>query len=69
MSATASPWAYLGTQPNEKIDVAGEYIREDVTETQAGVDLALDIQILDVNTCEPVPNVYMEIWRKSPLCL
>ncbi|OIW24726.1 aromatic compound dioxygenase [Coniochaeta ligniaria NRRL 30616] len=45
------------------IDVAGEYIREDVTETQAGVDLALDIQILDVNTCEPVPNVYMEIWH------
>lgn len=43
--------------------VAGEYIRQNVTETQAGVDLALDIQVLDVNTCEPVPNVYMEIWH------
>lgn len=43
--------------------MAGEYIRQDVTETQPGVDLALDIQVLDVNTCEPVPNVYMEIWH------
>lgn len=44
--------------------MAGEYIRQNVTETQAGVNLALDIQVLDVNTCEPVPNVYMEIWRE-----
>lgn len=43
--------------------VAGEYIREDITEDQAGVDLALDLQVYDVETCEPVPNVYLEIWR------
>lgn len=51
------------------VDVAGEYIRNDVTEDQPGVDLALDIQVLDVNTCEPVPNVYLEIWRKSRIAL
>ncbi|KAK1774017.1 Intradiol ring-cleavage dioxygenase [Copromyces sp. CBS 386.78] len=43
--------------------VAGEYIREDITEDQAGVDLALDLQVYDVETCEPVPNVYLEIWH------
>ncbi|KAB5582788.1 Intradiol ring-cleavage dioxygenase [Coniochaeta sp. 2T2.1] len=43
--------------------VAGEYIREDVTEDQLGIDLALDVQVLDVNTCEPVPDVYLEIWH------
>ncbi|KAK3950535.1 Intradiol ring-cleavage dioxygenase [Pseudoneurospora amorphoporcata] len=42
---------------------AGEYIREDITEDQAGVDLALDLQVYDVETCEPVPNVYLEIWH------
>lgn len=43
--------------------VAGESIRQDVTETQAGVSLALDLQVLDVDTCEPVPNAYLEIWH------
>ncbi|KAJ4415360.1 hypothetical protein N0V85_002744 [Neurospora sp. IMI 360204] len=43
--------------------VDGEYIREDITEDQAGVDLALDLQVYDVETCEPVPNVYLEIWH------
>lgn len=46
--------------------VAGEYIREDITEDQAGVDLALDLQVYDVETCDPVPNVYLEIWRRFP---
>lgn len=45
--------------------VAGEYIREDVTETQAGVDLTLDLQVLDIDTCEPVEGAYTEIWRES----
>lgn len=43
--------------------VAGEYIRENVTEGQAGVDLTLDLQVLDIETCEPVVGVYTEIWR------
>lgn len=43
--------------------VAGEYIREDVTEGQEGVDLHLEVQILDIETCEPVTGAYAEIWR------
>ncbi|KUI55714.1 Catechol 1,2-dioxygenase 1 [Cytospora mali] len=43
--------------------VAGEYIRSNVTEGQAGVALHLEVQVLDINTCEPVTNVYTEIWH------
>ncbi|KAL2196807.1 Intradiol ring-cleavage dioxygenase-like protein [Corynascus similis CBS 632.67] len=43
--------------------VAGEYVREDVVEDQAGVPLLLDYQVVDVETCEPVPSVYVEIWH------
>lgn len=42
--------------------VSGEFIREDVTDGQAGVDLHLELQVLDVNTCEPIANAYTEIW-------
>ncbi|KAG8405622.1 hypothetical protein J3459_011394 [Metarhizium acridum] len=43
--------------------VGGERIRKNVTEGQAGVDIALDYQVIDVDTCDPVPNVYVEIWH------
>ncbi|KAK3179831.1 hypothetical protein K4F52_008748 [Lecanicillium sp. MT-2017a] len=43
--------------------VGGEYIREDIRESQEGVDITLDYQVIDVDTCEPVPNVYVEIWH------
>lgn len=45
--------------------VWGEMIRKNVREDQYcdGVDLYLEIQYLDINTCEPVPNVYVDIWN------
>ena len=46
-----------------RLDVGGEYVRQDVTETQDGVDITLDYQVIDVDTCEPVPDVYVEIWH------
>lgn len=45
--------------------VLGEFIRSDVTEDQPGVPLHLDLQFIDVNTCEPVPNLYIDIWAVS----
>ncbi|KAL4734796.1 Intradiol ring-cleavage dioxygenase [Aspergillus similis] len=30
---------------------------------QAGVPLFLDLQLIDVNTCEPLQNVYTDIWH------
>ncbi|KAL5120190.1 hypothetical protein ACEQ8H_002016 [Pleosporales sp. CAS-2024a] len=43
--------------------VKGELIREDITDGQEGVPLFLDLQIIDVNTCEPVPEVFLDIWH------
>jgi protocatechuate 3,4-dioxygenase beta subunit len=44
--------------------VSGEFIRSDVREAyhQQGVDLLLDIQVIDVSTCEPVPNLMIDLW-------
>ncbi|KAI2614924.1 aromatic compound dioxygenase [Hypoxylon sp. NC1633] len=42
--------------------VAGELIRTDVTDNQAGVPLHLDLQFIDLNTCEAVPNMLIDIW-------
>ncbi|KAH0367061.1 aromatic compound dioxygenase, partial [Aureobasidium melanogenum] len=43
--------------------VEGEYIRKNITEDQEGVPLTLEIQVIDVNTCEPVPDVYIDFWH------
>ncbi|KAI5268797.1 intradiol ring-cleavage dioxygenase [Aureobasidium subglaciale] len=43
--------------------VEGEYIRKNITETQEGIPLTLDIQVIDVNTCEPVPDVFIDFWH------
>lgn len=43
--------------------VAGEYVREDICEDQEGVELILDTQVIDVNTCDPVPDAVIEIWH------
>lgn len=43
--------------------VQGELVRKDITEDQEGVPITLDIQIIDVNTCEPVPEAFLEIWH------
>lgn len=32
-------------------------------EDQEGVDLILDYQVINTDTCEPVPNVFVEIWH------
>ncbi|KAF1970496.1 putative extracellular dioxygenase [Bimuria novae-zelandiae CBS 107.79] len=45
--------------------VSGELVREDIVEGQTGVPLTLDIQVVDVNTCEPVPQIYTEIWHAN----
>ncbi len=34
-----------------------------MVEDQPGVSLLLDYQVVDVATCKPVPNVYVEIWH------
>ncbi|GCB28251.1 hypothetical protein AAWM_11136 [Aspergillus awamori] len=43
--------------------IAGELIRRNVVEDQTGVPLFMDIQLIDTNTCEPLPNIYTDIWH------
>ena len=45
--------------------VAGEYIRSDLTEGQVGVPVHLDLQFIDVNTCETVPNLLVDVWHAN----
>ncbi|KAF4624434.1 hypothetical protein G7Y89_g13738 [Cudoniella acicularis] len=42
--------------------VSGELIRNDIREKQAGIDLLLDVQLLNVHTCEPLKNVLVDFW-------
>lgn len=45
--------------------VVGEYFRSNVKEAQwsEGVDLFLEVQYVDINTCGAVPNVAVDIWN------
>lgn len=45
--------------------VGGEYIRRDIKDSQDGIDTVIDYQVIDVETCDPVPNVYLEMWHCS----
>ena len=52
----------LGKDTNTATGVSGELIRSDVLENSKGVKLNLDINVIDVTTCKPIPNVYVELW-------
>ncbi|RAK75285.1 intradiol ring-cleavage dioxygenase [Aspergillus fijiensis CBS 313.89] len=43
--------------------VSGELIRSDIVDSQEGVPLYLDIQLVDSSTCDPVPDVYIDFWH------
>ncbi|KAL1746412.1 Intradiol ring-cleavage dioxygenase [Schizophyllum fasciatum] len=45
--------------------VDGEFVRWDIREDQAGVDLYVDVQVIDINTCEPVPDIYIDFWHAN----
>lgn len=39
-----------------------QLLRQDITGSQVGVPLVLDIGVLDVNTCSPMSDVLVNIW-------
>ena len=45
--------------------VTGEAIRRNISEKQAGIDLILDVQLIDVNTCGSVDNVAVDLWHSN----
>ncbi|KAH9205303.1 Intradiol ring-cleavage dioxygenase [Leptodontidium sp. 2 PMI_412] len=42
--------------------VEGELIRSNVTEDQVGIPMHLEMQFIDVNTCKPVPALFIDLW-------
>ncbi|KAJ6598255.1 Intradiol ring-cleavage dioxygenase [Mycena vulgaris] len=42
--------------------IRGHPIRQNLAEYQDGLLLLLDIGVIDVETCKPVPNVLVDIW-------
>ncbi|KAH8898850.1 aromatic compound dioxygenase [Thozetella sp. PMI_491] len=44
-------------------DVMGEAVRSKVVDDQKGVPLYLDFQVIDVNTCQPLKGVLVEMWN------
>ncbi|EOD44191.1 putative protocatechuate -dioxygenase beta subunit protein [Neofusicoccum parvum UCRNP2] len=38
-------------------------LRQDMTEGEPGVPLYLDIGVMDVNSCEPLPDVLVDVWH------
>ncbi|THU80275.1 aromatic compound dioxygenase [Dendrothele bispora CBS 962.96] len=45
--------------------INNELVRYDLTEGQKGVQLLLDIGALDINTCEPLENIFVELWSAN----
>jgi protocatechuate 3,4-dioxygenase beta subunit len=47
--------------------VTGEVIRQNVKESLYcdGVDVHLEVQYIDIETCEPVPDVAVDIWNAN----
>ncbi|KAK3322909.1 Intradiol ring-cleavage dioxygenase [Apodospora peruviana] len=45
--------------------VLGESIRTNLVEDQQGVPLHLDIQLIDVATCKPIPDTFVEMWNAN----
>lgn len=40
-------------------------IRKDIRENEPGIDLLLDVQITNVNTCKPMSEVYVDFWNAN----
>lgn len=67
-------WAMLGQNKTTVLHpevtegpyyVSGEVIRKNVKDGQGGVDLHLDIQVIDMATCSPMPGVAVEVWSAN----
>jgi protocatechuate 3,4-dioxygenase beta subunit len=43
--------------------VKGELIRSDLTDDEPGVSVVMDAQFIDINTCEPIVDLYWDVWN------
>lgn len=42
---------------------SSQTLRQDMSEGEAGVPLWLDVGVIDINTCEPLPNALVSFWH------
>jgi len=42
-------------------------VRTDITEGQEGVPLRLELQVVDANSCQPIPGAVVDIWHANAL--
>jgi protocatechuate 3,4-dioxygenase beta subunit len=43
--------------------VKGELIRYDISDGEDGIPMYLDGQLIDINTCEPIKDLYWDVWN------
>ncbi|GKT41995.1 uncharacterized protein ColSpa_02176 [Colletotrichum spaethianum] len=43
--------------------VKGEHIRSDLRDDEPGVEVVLEGQFIDVETCEPITDLYWDLWN------
>ncbi|KAG0142462.1 hypothetical protein CROQUDRAFT_662463 [Cronartium quercuum f. sp. fusiforme G11] len=45
--------------------LSGHLIRQNMAEWQDGILFMMDIGVIDVETCEPIPNVLVDVWHAN----
>jgi len=45
--------------------VKGEHIRDDLVDEETGVPVYMHVQFVDVNTCKPITDLYMDVWNAN----
>ncbi|RMZ69236.1 GPI anchored dioxygenase [Pyrenophora seminiperda CCB06] len=45
--------------------ISGETMRKNCTEGQPGIPMTFELQFIDVNTCEPVPGLWIDVWSAN----
>lgn len=45
--------------------VSGELIRSDMRDGQEGVDMYIHVQVIDVSNCNPVKDMYVDLWHTN----
>jgi protocatechuate 3,4-dioxygenase beta subunit len=43
--------------------VKGELVRSDIRDGEPGIPLIIDGQFIDINTCEPIKNLWWDVWN------
>lgn len=45
------------------LGVSAELVRTDLRDGEEGIPYFSEYQIIDVTTCDPIPNIYVDTWH------